>query len=568
MREALLTYNRYGVVPGPPPPGCSTPQAPCASIAFSMRVNFRENSSEVRCSIPACSAAAGAKLATKYCQSPIYQARKPPGEDCPGGRTNETTHDWVALRSGPGTPSRWRCYSPTALNSNRTEYKPPSRDFCSESATLDDIVKTCKLPPLPRPLPPSPSPPAPPVPVLPFHVVATPPNGSILVKGPSKLPAQFSPLDRQEPVIGSVNGDYKPSIAQLNNSDLLMVFRTHPRTGPLHAVFLRSRNHGRSWTRDDSQTNLLGNEFGLHSLSDGTVLLMDGGNGTAAAIYRSTTWGHSFELSQTIPCKELGWSALEENGTWAPAGVYIYADRTIYRCTTRAEDCVPYQVVSDMSWHDGDTFFGQSTVFRSRSGILRHVPRVGVDEAWDQTDGSQLWHSVDPSGTSWVCSTQAAGGWCNAHSCAPTQHRQCANLTATFGWPGTMYNRFLQLADGRVMITFTQRCNGVGPQPSALACGGDATGDGYGTGLRALVSMDDEGAAFNFSRDYLVLSAQDDNVNPFISGKTAQGCMCGFGGTIQLADSTLLTPYCYTNVTTEMSLIGLVRWALPPEQLR
>ena len=425
-------------------------------------------------------------------------------------------------------------------------------------------MKTCKLPPLPGPAPPSPPPPRPPSPkhILPFHVVATPSNGDILVKGPSTLPAQFAPLDRQEPVAGSINGDYKPVIAQLNNSDLLMVFRTH-QPGPLHAVFLRSQDDGRSWVRDESQTHLHGNEFGLHSLSDGTVVLMDGGNGTAAAIYRSEDWGHSFQLSQVLACKELGWSALEENGTWAPAGVYLFADSTIYRCSTRAENCVPHQVVADMNWADGDTFFGQSTVFRSWSGILRHVARVGVDASWDQTDGSQLWYSVDPSGASWVCSTVAAGGWCNAHSCAPTQHRQCANVTATFGWPGIMYSHFLQLSDGRVLNTFTQRCNGVGPQPTAIACGGNGQGDGFGTGLRALVSTDNEGSGYNFSHDLLVLSAQDDNNNPFISGKTAQGCMCGYGGTVQLADGTLLTPYCYTNVTTEMSLIGLVRWTLP-----
>ena len=58
----------------------------------------------------------------------------------------------------------------------------------------------------------------------------------------------------------------------------------------------------------------------------------------------------------------------------------------------------------------------------------------------------------------------------------------------------------------------------------------------------------------------MVLSAQDDNHNPFISGKTAQGCMCGYGGTVQLANGELLSAYCYTNVTTETSLIGLLRW--------
>ena len=127
-RQALLTYNRYGPLPGPPPPGCSPPQAPCNSIAFSMRVSFSENATAAQCAAPSCSAAKGAKLATEFCQSAIYQGPKPNGEDCPGGSSNETTHDWLALKSGPG-PSRWRCYSPTVLNANHTAYRA-GRDFC------------------------------------------------------------------------------------------------------------------------------------------------------------------------------------------------------------------------------------------------------------------------------------------------------------------------------------------------------------------------------------------------------------------------------------------------------
>ena len=242
----------------------------------------------------------------------------------------------------------------------------------------------------------------------------------------------------------------------------------------------------------------------------------------------------------------------------------MFADSSIYRSTDMGLSFARYRSVANMNWRDGDTFFGQSTVFRSAAnGVLWHATRVGVDDSWDQTDGSQLWHSLDPSGASWVCSTVAAGGWCRSHPCAPTQQRQCSNSSATFGWPGTLYPHFLTLVDSRVLMTFTQRCNGVGPQPSANACGGNAEGDGYGTGLRGLLSTDG-GASWQFERDYMVLSAQDDNHNPFISGKTAQGCMCGYGGSIQVADGSLLTAYCYTNVTTESSLIGLVRWRVPP----
>ena len=326
-REALLTYNRYGPLPGPPPPGCPG-QAPCDSIAFSMRVSFAENATEAPCvSATTCPTAEGVRLATEFCQSAVYQGPRP-GQDCPGGNTNATTRDWLALKSGPGTPSRWRCYAPSTLNSNHTAYRA-GRDFCSESAILEDIVNTCKLPPIPGP-PPSPPSPAP---VLPFNVATTPPNGDILVRNAFMLPTQFAVVDRQEPVFGSVNGDYKPSIAQLNNSDILIVFRTHPQSGPLHAVFLRSQDNARSWVRDESQTHLTGNEFALHSLSDGTVLLTESGNGTYAPVYRSTDWGHSFRLSQTIECQEMAWSVLEENGTFSgmPHGVYLLCNTRTLR---------------------------------------------------------------------------------------------------------------------------------------------------------------------------------------------------------------------------------------------
>jgi hypothetical protein len=191
-------------------------------------------------------------------------------------------------------------------------------------------------------------------------------------------------------------------------------------------------------------------------------------------------------------------------------------------------------------WVDGDTFYGQSTVYEGVDGSLRHVTRVGIDVAWDETDGSQLWHSGD-GGASWACSTTAAGGYCAGHTCAPTQRRACANATAGFGWPGTMYNSFLRLADGRVLDTFTQRCNGPGPRSADNAC----RSDGFGTGLRGLLSYDD-GKTFDFGKDYMVLAAGDDDNNPLLH---TTGCACGYGATIQFADGTLGTPYCYSNTT-------------------
>jgi hypothetical protein len=88
-----------------------------------------------------------------------------------------------------------------------------------------------------------------------------------------------------------------------------------------------------------------------------------------------------------------------------------------------------------------------------------------------------------------------------------------------------MYPSMLRLHDGRVLLTFTQRCNGLGRMTSSgfgvngsNACHGGNLTDGYGTGLRGLLSYDD-GASWDFESDYMVLKAQDDNCNPAINGR-------------------------------------------------
>ena len=80
-------------------------------------------------------------------------------------------------------------------------------------------------------------------------------------------------------MIGSIKADYKPTLALLKNSDLLIVFRNHEccenSSVPLrlYAVTLRSNNRGLTWQRNESLKHVVGEEFALHSLSDGTVLL-------------------------------------------------------------------------------------------------------------------------------------------------------------------------------------------------------------------------------------------------------------------------------------------------------
>lgn len=145
-------------------------------------------------------------------------------------------------------------------------------------------------------------------------------------------------------------------------------------------------------------------------------------------------------------------------------------------------------------------------------------------------------------GRNWDCRTNAVGGWCSRHPCdyalkpisekpIPTTYPQCADVNISFGQPGTMYPHILRLADGRLLVTYTQRCNGMSPYhggspPSsynAPACG--VVHDGYGTGLRAILASEEPqtSLSFDLERDVIVLKAQDDWFNVF----SAKGCGCG-----------------------------------------
>jgi len=174
-----------------------------------------------------------------------------------------------------------------------------------------------------------------------------------------------------------------------------------------------------------------------------------------------------------------------------------------------------------------DGFFSQTVTFRTTSGRLLHPVRVDrtgphwhipetpkrlEKEEGDQGDRMMLWE-CDDDGRTWK------------------KHREHGN----FGTYGEMYPRFLQLRDGRLLLTFTVRSNST---------------DGHGLGLRAIMS-DDDGKTWDFSRDRIVIS--DVNYGP--SGG-------GFGNTIQLADDSLVSVYSFRG-SDQRTHVEAVRWRLP-----
>eukprot|EP00039_Didymoeca_costata_P004856 m.76625 g.76625 ORF g.76625 m.76625 type:complete len:459 (+) comp12569_c0_seq1:161-1537(+) len=416
---------------------------------------------------------------------------------------------------------------------------------------------------------------------------------NVVVSNPNKLPSSLSTIDRHH--IGQLE-DYKPTLALLGNGDLL-VASTYGYPGGTHPIFFRSTNGGQTWgPRLDNYTNLSGLEWQLRTLRDGSVFLIAGGYPNGGRVYHSSDYGYTWTLVFDWPLarahvpyhdSEMGWGVVEVNASEVtphlPVGIYIFPGNQIWRSDYGSWNFTLHANVTkgdNMDFLAIDSFFGQSsTPWLDSDGVLNHLTRNGIDPTFDQNDGSQHWISKD-GGQTWNCAGNAVGNWCKTHKCTvqlkpfstqiPTNFSQCSNMTASFGQAGTMYPIPLRLNDGRMLITYTQRCNGASGydhQPpssfNAPACA--HVQDGYGTGLRATIVNTNNGiASFDLSEDVIVIKAQDDWYDVW----KYHGCMCGFGGTVQMKNGTLVSVYCYANAKEVETLgkfaprLSVVRWNL------
>ena len=156
-----------------------------------------------------------------------------------------------------------------------------------------------------------------------------------------------------------------------------------------------------------------------------------------------------------------------------------------------------------------------SPVRVDRTGPHWHIPGTPkklAKEEGDQGDRMMLWESND-DGKTW------------------RKH----NGDGRFGHYGEMYPRFLQLQDGRLLLTFTVRSNST---------------DEHALGLRALIS-DDDGESWDFDHDRLII----DDINQGASGG-------GYGNTVQLKDGGLVSCYSYRG-SDGQTHVEAVRWRLP-----
>ena len=361
-----------------------------------------------------------------------------------------------------------------------------------------------------------------------------------------------------------IPNDYKPFITRLKSGDLLTVafcFGAIPGVEGYveRAILWRSKDGGKTWGPREERVDIQGREFGLTTLSDGTLLMtchwlsadvFNPSKHTHGKIFCSTDEGESWSEIRIGPDgfpdraeTMADWMGFEMPDPKRPGKMLACIGVSMQYGHDNAPKTVRIWRSSDsgktwdrslhpdtQGWSDVDGFFSQTVTFRTESGKILHPVRVDrtgpywhipgtpeslKKESGDQGDRMMLWESND-NGRSF------------------RRHNKVGN----FGTYGEMYPRFLQLKDGRILMTFTVRSNST---------------DGHGLGLRAILN-DDDGKTWDFQNDRMVIS----DVNFGSSGG-------GFGNTVQTEDGSLVSVYSYRDEAGKTH-IESIRWSLPSKR--
>ena len=361
-----------------------------------------------------------------------------------------------------------------------------------------------------------------------------------------------------------IPNDYKPFATRLKSGDLLVVaFCFGPIPGIKgyveRAIFWRSKDGGKTWGPREERPDVQGREFGLTTLSDGSLLMtchwlandvLNPSRHTHSKIFRSTDEGKTWSVIRIGPdgfpdraATSADWMGFEIPDPKRPGKMLACIGVSMQDGHKNAPKVVRIWRSADggktwdrslrpdtQGWIDVDGFFSQTVTYRTPSGKILHPVRVDrtgphwhipgtpeklKKESGDQGDRMMLWVSADNDKTF-------------------RRHNKFGN----FGTYGEMYPRFLTLADGRTLLTFTVRSNPT---------------DGHSLGVRAILN-DNDGKSWDFINDRMVIS----DVNFGSSGG-------GFGNTVQNADGSLVTVYSYRDKGGKTH-IEAARWSLPSKR--
>lgn len=376
----------------------------------------------------------------------------------------------------------------------------------------------------------------------------------IRIINPRKLDSWLWPAER---ITVGIPGDYKPSLALLPTGELLMIGLWPEELADNRVrewtTLWRSSDGGKTWSERQLVQDMLGREQWLTCTRDGTLfatshfLPQDINNQRGVCysfVHRSTDSGQTWQRTEVfLEGAERGGMPLTtglSGGGHTSRNLVEMPDGTLLLGVSIGMSSVAYLWSSrdgGKTWHhgepvrindykgkpydNGDGFFAEDFTFPTRSGKLLHWIRCGPPSLMYPMNDGRTTPDADDSGDRTIRCESTDGGrtWTNFRD---------------FGNYGMMYVRVLRLQDGRLLLNYTQR---------AIY---------YPIGLRALIS-DDDGETWDFDHDLLI-----------IDGKTPWGMASGggFGNTVQLADSTLVSAYTYRGADGRTHL-EVVRWAVP-----
>ena len=378
----------------------------------------------------------------------------------------------------------------------------------------------------------------------------------IRVLRPDQLPATL-PAERIH-----LGPGYKPTLARLPNGELVLIYFAWERGEGYHeySLFCRSTDNGRTWSEParvelSPGQDLLGRENWLTAIDDGTphgllfttnhIIRADSQNPTPGtcrgSINRSTDGGVTW--SQTILPAE--WSHTSRNVVKISDGRLQVGANNVTgghnRWLTSTDQGVTW-TERELTLPAYTTYEGKRMVYDNVVGFFQESYTFVNDEGellqWIRLDANSSMfpmHGDEPTGndntnrTIFTKSSDGGSTWSDI--------QDCPGYSGDLESYGQMYPRVIELLDGRLLMTFTNRSL-VPP-----------------LGLRAVLSTDG-GNTFKFRGDHLVL---DDNTQ---EGWTSGG---GFGNTIQFPDGALIS--CYSYATTpqgnEHPHIEVVHWQLP-----
>lgn len=371
------------------------------------------------------------------------------------------------------------------------------------------------------------------------------------------LPAELTELEG--------NYNFKPHVGVLSDGEILMfVSHNHAEeditggTLAVHPVIYRSSDGGKTWSKGRHIPEMIGGHEPAVSVIDDVLFVTThfykkpdndphtGKDYTYCVIYRSEDGGNTFN-SIYIKGSTLG-GKNENVGQTSRNVIRLKSERLIFGIDYEGDAYILYSDDMGKTWENkaviinnvsGENIMGENVFFYSPTGRLMMLARLDYtkikfkekiacmpeydrETGLDQFDGEILFESKD-NGLTW-------------------------EPLRAVGFPALMYPSIVNLKGNKQLFTYTVR--EIPPE---------GTGCIYPkVGVQAIIIEEkkDGFMDFNFQEDVIII----DDCTP--RSQRNAGC---FGNTIQLADGTLVTPYSFPKIDSEILELANNKEFLKPE---